>query len=742
MESKSESIRRIVSWINNPDENGGLWLPNIQRSFVWNKEQIEKLFDSIMREYPISTLLIWKTRSPIKLRKFINDYKDSTNLLDFQINGSDKAKFIVLDGQQRLQSLLIALHGSYNSEELFFNVLSNQDPTSDIEDIKFEFRFLSDKKVDKKKGWIKVKDLIFSNKSYYEISEDIINIIGEEILSNKSKETIRKNMSIIIKEFKDRKNIVYQELDSIDDPNAYDLSDVVEIFIRANSGGTPLGKSELMFSLLTVNWEEMEGNLFDLLEDINKGGYKFTKDFILKTCLVLIGTGAGYDVAKFRKPENLQLIKSLWEKIKIAIKDIRDFIYNRTYLKCDKSLPSYLPLITLIFYRYAFEFSWKQADKKELKLWLLRVLLTKAFSGSSDTLLDAVIKDIKDKRAFDASSINSIILSRGRNITLTPNTLLSASYGEKQAYLIFNILYHNIDFDPAYEGNIPTLDHIFPQSKLKEIQIFDPKTNKKMPKYNKFAKDQISNIMLLSWDENIEEKKTALPEIWFQDKSSNYLELHAIPKNKELWKLENYEAFIEKRGELLIQKFNFLLESSEKLLGYQKEQIYSEISIQQDVSSLNNKHTRSNDKSRTKSKLLPANKGKERGEFLIKYIKEKLGIQLKYIEEKFYIKETNELVAISTATKQLNKDKWFVGVRKRDYSCVILLLEHIEKEEVFHFLFPKNFWHIYESKFSRTQDKAGIALKINVLYENKLFYFQIPKVGKININSFFMNFST
>ncbi len=41
-------------------EDGGFWLPNIQRPFVWSEDQIFRLFDSILREYPISNLLIWR----------------------------------------------------------------------------------------------------------------------------------------------------------------------------------------------------------------------------------------------------------------------------------------------------------------------------------------------------------------------------------------------------------------------------------------------------------------------------------------------------------------------------------------------------------------------------------------------------------------------------------------------------------------------------------------------------------
>ncbi len=93
-----------------------------------------------------------------------------------------------------------------------------------------------------------------------------------------------------------------QELDGIDDPEAYRVDDVVEIFIRANSGGTKLGKSDLLFSLLASSWDAADGEMETLLEDLNQGGFAFDRDFVLKSCLTILGKGARYEVSKFRVP--------------------------------------------------------------------------------------------------------------------------------------------------------------------------------------------------------------------------------------------------------------------------------------------------------------------------------------------------------------------------------------------------------------------------------------------------------
>ena len=102
MKNQKQTMRKIVGFLNNPEEDGGFWLPNIQRPFVWSEDQICRLFDSILREYPISTLLIWKTTSGIRRRKFIDNWKNTLRLSDFYVPEDTKRKCLVLDGQQRL----------------------------------------------------------------------------------------------------------------------------------------------------------------------------------------------------------------------------------------------------------------------------------------------------------------------------------------------------------------------------------------------------------------------------------------------------------------------------------------------------------------------------------------------------------------------------------------------------------------------------------------------------------------
>lgn len=560
MKNQKETIRKIVTYLNDEEANGGgYWLPNIQRPFVWREDQIEKLFDSIMREYPISTLLVWKTKSKIRRRKFIDNYKSGLKLTDFYVPEDEKVKLLVLDGQQRLQSLFIGLKGSYDKRELYFNILSGE--STSPEEIKYQFKFLEKEKAEF--PFMLFKSIVFDNRMANKIADSIIKA-HPNTLSEQEQTRITDNIWKIQQVFCNNEVISYQELDSVDNPDTYTENDVVEIFIRANDGGTKLGKSDLLFSLLTSSWEDAEENMEELLEELNKNGFAFGRDFILKTCLTLLGKGARYDVDKFRDGQTKEAIVTNWESISNAIKDVKDFLVSKTFIRSDKALTSYLALIPIIYYRYKYPEEWKKDNKASIYKYLLRTLITGAFGGTPDSLIDKLIKKIDQLKAFNEKEIFAEIRDDGRNLEITPEILLSKYYGSKDIHLIFNIWYKGFNYQPSYVNNLPQVDHIFPQSQLKTVKEVNPETGRaSLLKYKAYMRDQIANCMLLTAEENGAGGKTdILPEEWFKDKDDEYLKLHLIPNDPELWKLENFENFLEARKELIKEKFNFMLEKN------------------------------------------------------------------------------------------------------------------------------------------------------------------------------------
>ena len=553
MRNQKQTIRKIINVLNNRDEGGGFWLPNIQRHFVWSEDQICRLFNSIMREYPISTLLVWKTTNKIRRRKFIDNWKASLRLSDFYVPEDISQKCLVLDGQQRLQSLFIGLSGSYDERELYFDVLSSQ--TSAPDDIRYKFKFMS-----ASQGifpWTKFKELIFTTKRINKVRDQIASRAGRT-LSASELEKIEDHLQTIERTFKMDEAIAYQELDSVDNPDLYKEDDVVEIFIRANSGGTKLGKSDLLFSLLIASWEVAEEKIEELLQSLNRTGFAFDRDFVLKTCLVLLNQGARYEVTKFRKEGVRESIEKKWPQIASAISDVLDFVTGKTYIRCDKAIPSYLALIPLVYFRFHYPAEWRSG--KDYDSYLLRCLVAGAFGGQSDNLLDAIIKRIDEIKSFVASDVFEIVKSQGRSLELTDNRLFEMGYGSKTIHLLFNIWYREFNVVPLYVNNFPEIDHIFPQSALKQEKILNPETGRPVMKYRDGERNQLANCMMLRKLENGPGGKgSTLPEEWFESKDSAYFNEHLIPDDRTLLHMDRFEDFIEARKKLIRGKFADLL---------------------------------------------------------------------------------------------------------------------------------------------------------------------------------------
>ena len=133
--------------------NRTTFLPAMQREFVWNTYAIEKLFDSIMGDYPISTFLFWKIKEENKNEwtayEFIRDFDQSMpHNKEANLAGINQDVYFVLDGQQRLTSLLIGLKGSYKyfyykwlKTKLYLNILKEPVKNDDPEELVYQFAF-------------------------------------------------------------------------------------------------------------------------------------------------------------------------------------------------------------------------------------------------------------------------------------------------------------------------------------------------------------------------------------------------------------------------------------------------------------------------------------------------------------------------------------------------------------------------------------------------------------------------
>src|SRR4051812_15355007 len=140
MPTKTESIQSLLNQIRNDQQ---LVLPDLQRDFVWDRDQIRLLMDTVMREYPFGSLLLWQTRFlEVPYRNFVQDYSPGITFVP-QLKKAGVPLRMVLDGQQRLQSLYIAVFGTHDRRRLYFNITSGPGAAQDDSDDALEaaYRF-------------------------------------------------------------------------------------------------------------------------------------------------------------------------------------------------------------------------------------------------------------------------------------------------------------------------------------------------------------------------------------------------------------------------------------------------------------------------------------------------------------------------------------------------------------------------------------------------------------------------
>lgn len=560
-------------------------LPSIQREFVWDTRQIEMLFDSLLRDYPISTFLFWNIEKSkiddFQFYEFLQHYheKNATHNPKASL-ATDEDVIAVLDGQQRLTSLYIGLKGSYSEKlpyrqwdnikaypkkKLFLNLLK---PSENVE-LFYDFQFLTDEEVKKENEgffWYEVGK-IFDIKEYPDVMKYLI-YTGLTDTSKFNQEQIDFSMNAMNNLF----NFIHQKGTInfyLEQSNLLDK--VLQIFIRINSGGTKLSYSDLLLSIATAQWSEKDAReeIHSFVDEINMigQGFDFDKDFVLKSCLVLGDfNDIKFNVDNFTKA-NMLKIENLWEEItqsiRTAVKLVSSFGFNRTTLTSANALIPIAYYLMKIEIDEAFIYQKKwEMQKENIKQWLSRVLLKRTFSGTPDSLYPQLRKLINENNGdFPLHSIIEFYRGTNKSIIFNEddiNTLIDLSYGNKFTFAALAVLYPELNLNHIFH-----MDHLHPKkffnvTYLKKINLNDEQIKFYISNHNK-----LPNIQLLEGNENKHKSGTLLTD-WINseyktDTSLNsYKKIHMIPENISFDFL-SFKDLYEQRKTLLSEKFATVL---------------------------------------------------------------------------------------------------------------------------------------------------------------------------------------
>lgn len=532
-----------------------------------------------MRGYPINSFLFWKVpkdkTNEFKFYEFLREYhqKDGRHNSKADTKGSGDI-MAVLDGQQRLTSLYIALKGTYAykisykrrdnpaaypKRKLYLNLLC---PADDV-DLKYDFQFLTDAEAeenDERCFWFPVGDIL-DMKEPYEVMEYLTDHDLNIVQKPEDKEKVKFANRTLTKLF----NVIHvTHTISYYLENSVELDKVLNIFIRVNSGGTTLSYSDLLLSFATAQWEKRDAReeINQFVDEINDigNGFNISKDLVLKACLVLCDfSDISFKVDNFNKT-NMLVIEDRWENITNAIRAAVHLIASFGFSM--ENLTSNNVIIPIAYYlqtigiptNYSVSKTYA-VDRILVKKWLVATLLKRVFSFAPDGALKPIREIIKSNpNSFPLDKIAQHFRGGNRNLVFNNDEiddLLYTKYGQGNLLVIMSILYPWADLKNNFH-----IDHIYPKSlftkvKLKTFGVSADDIDKYIENVN-----YIGNLQLLESIPNSEKKNKPFEE-WLKEtykdsaSLSNYKQKQLIPDIQPTF--ENFLAFLEAR-EVLIKE--------------------------------------------------------------------------------------------------------------------------------------------------------------------------------------------
>lgn len=509
---------------------GAVALPEFQRGYVWNRDQVRDLMYSLYRKHPVGSLLVWVTK---------------TEHADARGNGplTPGSVKLLLDGQQRITSLYGIVRGKppqffEGNAQAFTGLYFN------LEDETFEF--YAPLKMKDNPIWISVTDLM---------QQGVGDFIGRLYINSDLKDRLniyiaRLNAVAGIKE------IVLHIEEVTGEDKTVDI--VVDIFNRVNSGGTKLSKGDLALAKVCAEWPEARRELNARLQKWRQAGFHFRLEWLLRCINTVITGEALFSALKDVEPSGIQQGLQQAEK---GIDMLLNVISARLGLDHDRVLGSRysFPLLT----RYLAQRGGQLADYRErdkLLYWYIHTFLWGRYAGSTESVLNQDLAAIEQiDKALDRL-IEQLRQNRG-DLRLHADDFKGWSKGARFYPLLYMLtrVHHAKDWG----SGIALSNHML--GKLSSLQVHHifPKALLYNHGYERQDVNAIANFTFLTQDTNLhvsdQDPAEYIPR--FETLQPGAVASHWIPMDRELWKVENYRDFLAARRELLAQAANDFLDS-------------------------------------------------------------------------------------------------------------------------------------------------------------------------------------
>ena len=533
-------IRQIIDKI---DENQ-LFVPAFQREYVWKRNDAKNLVSSLIKDYPTGTMLTWETNTPPELK---GTYK-------YEITKG--AVKLILDGQQRITTLYLLMTGNippYYTEKEIENDIRGL--YVNVETLELEYYKI--KTMENNPLWVNITDIFKGLIRERDITDELEKRNNGERLP-RERETIISNNIISINRIEDR-DFLEQVI-----PVKASIKEAIDIFYIVNASGVNLTEAELALAQISGYWPQARAIFKKKLVELEQQGFVFKLDILVYALLAVLHK-MGSKMDKLHSSDNKEKLIAAWEKLDSTVLDyVCNLLKSQAYVDHTDEINSIFSVIPIIAYVYNKPNNKLNEDeiKKIIKWFYYSQIRNRYVSQTTQKLdkdlgiinensnpFDTLLVSINEERPLEIKPSEFI----GRDIRHPLFALMKWYFKSKGAVCLGTGLSLRKNMGKKYSLE---RDHIFAYSVLRDSGIYDMSNQ-----FDYAIAQEITNRAILTSIEN-REKSAKFADVYLKkvkEEFPNALKLQCIPEDETLWKVENYEKFLETRRALLADELNKFL---------------------------------------------------------------------------------------------------------------------------------------------------------------------------------------
>jgi hypothetical protein len=519
-----------ISTILDHIDSGHIALPEFQRGYVWRREQVRGLFDSLYRRHPVGGLLVWATE--LKTAAHRGEVPLAAGVVK-----------LLLDGQQRITTLYGAIRGR---PPKFFD--GNSKAFTGL-------RFHLDSEVfafyhQKMHGdlrWIDVTELMKKG----------MNGLGDFVTLLSAQAELSPRIGAYVARLSQLLGIVDVDIhveEVTGDEKTLDV--VVDIFNQVNSGGTKLSKGDLALAKICAEWPEARETMKFKLKEWERDGFNFNLDWLLRSLNTTLTGEAKFQFLHDKSAD--EIINGLKRTIKHIDASI-NLISGRLGLDHDRVFFGRYGIPVMVRYLEKRENPMNEKEQDKLLFWFAQAGMWGRFSGSTESFIDQDLAALEGLDGGLDKLLEQLRLWHG-GLRVEPGHFTGWSIGAR----FYPALYLITRMGEARDWGtgLPLKASLLGKMNRLEMHHIFPKATLYKHSFKKSEVNALANFCFLTKDTNLV-ISDRLPEEYFPEVQNNHpgvLESQWIPEDSSLWKIEKFREFIEARKALLASELNRCME--------------------------------------------------------------------------------------------------------------------------------------------------------------------------------------